>query len=82
MTFSSFNELTEREMKSVLWNEGAYVASKVDQGFTVALYQLHAFYVEVYYHHSFNQIERIRSFSNTEQLIDYLHHIDISSLLK
>ena len=67
MTLYEFNLLDEMELKEAIW-EGTLIADREDAEHKILLYQIDAFYVEVFYHKGYNVIRRYRSFSSTEQL--------------
>ncbi|MCW3107656.1 MAG: hypothetical protein JWQ09_2162 [Segetibacter sp.] len=82
MTLYEFNFLEEAEKTAVLWADGVFISHRQEQENGVLLYQVYSFYVELYYRQDINEIQRLRSFSNTGPLEPYLHNIDISSLLR
>lgn len=79
MTLSEFRALNETEQKEAVC-EGVHIGTRYDEDHDILLYQIDAFYVEVYYHRECEVIRRFRSFRNTEQLTPYLRQIDISAL--
>ena len=80
MTLYQFSVLTENEKTAIVWNEGHFVGDRIENNFSIMLYQVRSFYVEVFYSGKENKISRLRSFSSTEQLEPYLRKIDISEL--
>lgn len=78
MTLYQFNMLDEMEQAEAVW-DGQFVADREDEEHKILLYQIDAFYVEVYYHKDYNVIRRFRSFSSTDQLWPYLEKIDITA---
>jgi len=76
MTAYEFNQLDEAEQMEVIW-DSVFVADREDSEHAILLYQIDAFYVEVYYHKEYNDIRRLRSFSSTDQLEPYLERIDL-----
>lgn len=77
LTLYQFNLLNEDEKGFVLFKDGVFVGDRMDYHFSVLLYQLYSFYVEVYYQQDLNEIQRLRTFSSTEQLEPYLERIQI-----
>jgi len=71
MTLYEFNALDEMEQQEAIW-EGVHIADREDEEHKILLYQIDAFYVEVYYHKEYNVIRRYRSFASVEQLEPYL----------
>lgn len=65
----AFNCLEENEQFKYLWNTGTFITSRTENKHTVALYDLHYFYVEVKYDAVSNHIDGIRS-SKTLDLIE------------
>ncbi|MCW3108351.1 MAG: hypothetical protein JWQ09_2857 [Segetibacter sp.] len=82
MTMYEFNFLEETEKTTLLWAEGVFISDRKEKENAVLLYKLSSFYVELYYHQDANEIQRIRSFTNTGPLEPYLENIDISSLFR
>ena len=80
LTLYQFNVLLKKEKIAKVWNEGNFVSDRKDNNFSVLLYQVEAFYVELYYNGQENVIDKLRSFSSTNQLEPYLTHIDISDI--
>ena len=77
MTLYEFNALSEDGKAAVLWSKGDFVIERKENNFSILLYQVQSFYVEVFYSGNENKISRLRSFSSTEQLEPYLTNIDI-----
>ncbi len=80
MTLYEFNLLSENQQTEVVWNEGDFVTDRQENGYSILLYQLYSFYVEIKYFTKANDFLVYRSFSNIDQLEPYLEEIDISSL--
>ena len=80
MTLYQFNVLSEDEKAAVLWSKGDIVGDSIENNFSILLYQIRSFYVELYYSGKENKISRLRSFSSTNQLEPYLGKINISEL--
>lgn len=76
MTLYQFNSLDEMEQQEAIW-EGLHIADREDEEHKILLYQIDAFYVEVYYHKEYNVIRRYRPFTSTEELAPYLKQIKI-----
>jgi hypothetical protein len=66
------------EQAEATWS-GTHLAERIEGEFTISLYQIDGFYVEVYYHRENNMIQRFRSFSSTNQLDPYLQQISIDN---
>ncbi len=80
MTLYQFNAFLDDEKTARIWSEGNFVADTKDKDFSILLYQICSFYVEVYYNGQENSISKLRSFSSTSQLEPYLTNIDISDI--
>lgn len=81
MTLYEFNLLPKEDQRPTLWMEADFVVDRMEGKFTVFLYQLYSFYVEVWYDGNENEIYKTRSFSSTAQLEPYLNKIDITNLI-
>ena len=82
MTLREFDKLPIDEKALYLWENRAMTSDYVNGAFTVLLYQVHDFYVEIYYHTSLNEVYLISTFDNPEGLGRYIAHIEINKLLK
>jgi hypothetical protein len=80
MTPRDFNSLDELTQAEILLERGVLVAERIYKNFEIMLYQVHEFYVEVYYHTRFKMIQGFRAFASMKALDPYLEEIDISSL--
>jgi len=57
LTLYDFNALTDHEKAEAVW-KGNFLADREEDGFTVQLYSLDNFWVEVFYDKKSNQISR------------------------
>lgn len=80
MTQYHFNILEENEKANIVWRKGVLLGERTDRYYTISLYQLNDFYVEVFRHNHFNVITRFKSFSNTNQLAPYLEEISLEGM--
>lgn len=80
MTLYQFNALDEMEQAEAVWS-GTHIGDRQDEKHNILLYQIDAFYVEVYYNREHNEIVRFRSFSNPDQLFAYVGKINIDGLI-
>lgn len=76
MTIYEFKALSGFEQAEAVWN-GTLLTHREDGFFRILLYQVDAFYVEVYYHKEENVLLRLRSFTTTRLLEPYLEQIDL-----
>jgi hypothetical protein len=81
MTLYQFNMLDKTEQAEAVWN-GVHIDNRQDDQHNILLYEVDGFYVEVFYHRTYNVIVKFRSFSSTTQLAPYLEKIDIMDLIK
>jgi hypothetical protein len=71
-----FIALDEAEQAEAIW-EGVLIGDREDEEHKILLYQIDAFYVEVYYHKEYNVIRKFRPFSSTNPLEPYLKDIQL-----
>ena len=81
MTFYEFNAMNGEQQAEILWERGVYLMARQKREYKFALYQLDAFYVEVWYHTDGNEITKLRSFSSTGPLEPYLEEIALPEIL-
>ena len=79
MTLYEFRALDEMEHQEAIW-DGTHIGNRHDEDHDILLYQIDAFYVEVFYHREHNVIKRFRAFQSPGQLAPYLRQIDISGI--
>jgi hypothetical protein len=80
MTINDFEYMEVLEKTEVLSTDGIYLARRTDGPFSILLYQLDGFYVELYYNAQQNCLTCIRSFDSVGELAYYLEDVDISDL--
>jgi hypothetical protein len=81
MTMYQFNCLNEVRRIELLRSAGVSIGSRQEGSHKILLYQIDAFYVEVFYQYFQEKMVKIKSFSNTDQLDPYLNSINIACLL-
>ncbi|MEO6069067.1 MAG: hypothetical protein ABIP31_00915 [Chitinophagaceae bacterium] len=81
MTRYHFNILDENEKANTIWSKGVLIGERIDAFHKINLYQVDAFYVEVYHHTHFNVITKIQSFSSTNKLQPYLEVISLDGIV-
>ena len=59
MNLKEFNILEEKKQYEEIWN-GDFVGHRIEGTFTVVMYKVHSFYVEVYYQRDSNFIKGFR----------------------
>lgn len=82
MTLDQFTLLNEAKQAETLLERGIYLADRVYKNFSIILYQLDSFYVEVYHNLRFDIMQGMRCFQDDDALLPYLESIDISSLVE
>lgn len=73
-------QMTEMEQADVIWEKGVLIGKRKDGFYNILLFQVDAFYAEIFYHSHFNVIIQIRTFSNTAELEPYLQAISLADL--
>lgn len=77
MTPKRFIQLDIEQKINVLYTEGAFVVAIRYYNYKINLYLLENFYVEVFYNHKLDQIEKIipmeRNHSRTKFYADQIH---------
>lgn len=81
MTLDEFTHLNERRQAQTLLERGTFLAERLYKNFSIFLYQLDNFYVEVYHNLRFDVMQGMRCFEDDETLQPYLESIDISELV-
>ena len=74
-------QLNELDQADIIWDQGVLIGKRNDGFYKILLFQVDAFYAEMYYHAHFNVIIRIKTFTGTEGLEPYLQQIQIDHLL-
>ena len=72
MTLYQFIRMDEMEQGEALWEHGVHIADRDEGEHKLILYQIDAFYVEVWYHKEYNVVRKYRSFLSTDELEPYL----------
>lgn len=80
LSLSEFVELPQELQFEILHKHGVYVGKRKLEKQTIVLFQLHGFYVEVYYKQYRKVIDHIITSNNTEILHPYLDQIHLKGL--
>lgn len=80
MTLDEFTLLDDTKQAEALIERGVFLAERQYKNFSIFLYQLDDFYVEIYHNLKFNVMQGMRSFADEDELEPFLETIDISSL--
>ena len=79
MTLNQFIQLDEMEQAEAIW-KGKQVAQRADDQHDILLYRIDGFFVEIYYHRTFNIIRGFEAIRNKNQLLFYGDQIDTDQL--
>lgn len=82
MNLQQFKTLSEEKQHRNLLLNGSCIADREQGSSHVLLFQLHSFYVEVFFNEDGDEVISTRSFEDMEQLQPYLEHIDLKSVLE
>jgi hypothetical protein len=80
ITALDFQNLTEDLKSYVLLNNGHHVAERNYSIYSIQLYAVYGFYVEVYYLPGSDEIDQILAVNSDEMLDLYLDNIDITDI--
>ena len=80
MTIKEFTTLNDDRQAKALVERGTFLAERYYKNFTIFLYGLDGFYVEIFHNLKFNAMQGMREFEDDEALDPYLETIDISCL--
>jgi hypothetical protein len=81
MTTEAFKALGDPAQRKYLLEEGAYLGHRKDEPWSVLLYQVRDFYVEVYFSMNNLDIHAIEAFDDLDRLEPYLERISLDTLL-
>ena len=81
MTNFEFSQLNDTAQAEELLDRGIFLTERLYKNFTIFLYQVDHFYVEVYYNNRFNVLQGMKSFEDDATLQPYLDSIDITCLV-
>jgi hypothetical protein len=81
MTLIGFQSLSQREQCEVTLRKGEPVSDRIDDDFTLLIYQLYTFTVELYFHTATNELVWINSYESSRVLDPHLSSLDVSKLV-
>lgn len=81
MTLDEFTLLNDARQAKALLEHGIFLTERLYKNFSIFLYQLDNFYVEVYHNLRYDIMQGMRCFEDDETLQPYLESIDISCLV-
>jgi hypothetical protein len=80
MKVKDFNLMDEVKQAEVLLQHGVLLTERAYKEFQIVLYQVHHFYVEVYFHKTYEMIQGFRGFESMHQLDPFLEKISLKDL--
>lgn len=80
MTLQQFKHLRHPKKTATIWEKGEHIASRIYGVYSVTLWQIGNFYVEIHYDILRNKIATFESFESVHRLEPYLTQVDISDL--
>jgi hypothetical protein len=80
MTQEEFAQLDDNKQAAALIDRGVFLTERMYKNFSIFLYCLDDFYVEIFHNLRFNVMQGMRSFRANEDLDPYLETIDISAV--
>ena len=81
MTLQHFNALSQHKKHRKLLVNGVWLADRETEDSTVLLFQLDAFYVEIFFSKQGDEITQSNCFDCLDYLDPYLEDIDLSCLV-
>jgi len=81
MLLHQFNRLSKSKKYQYLLYNGACVCDRSTELEDILLFQLMDYYVEIFFKRHTDRINKVKCFSDTNELEPYLEEINISSLL-
>jgi hypothetical protein len=81
MTLQHFRALTQNKQNKKLLTEGVCIADRKTDEVQALLFQIEAFYVEVFFTGEGDEVLFSRSFEDVEELDPYLQTIDLSEVI-
>jgi len=80
MTLEAFEQL-DYAGKLKATHKAVCIGSRSDAIYTILLYQIDGFYIEVHYHNKFDYVSSFTGFETTDRLDPYLAQVDIEMLV-
>ena len=81
-TLYEFKLLSTEQQFTFLWESGVYLDARITDNYTINLYGIDGFYIEVFYNSANNKIEFLESFKSVDRLSPYLKSIDLQGFLQ
>ena len=80
MRFEEFKGLPPRKQHQMVMDEGVLLGMRRSQHFSIYLYALYSFYVELFFFKQTGEYVTLNPFKELEQLDPYLTEIDLGQL--
>ena len=77
---AEYNDLTQDKQFDILYRDGVYVGKRKPGEQTIVLFQLHGFYVEVFYQQYRKLVDYIICSDNADILQPYLEQVQVIGL--
>lgn len=77
-----FSKMNIGRQAHYTWRHGEHLAKVESPRFDYDLYSLHRFFVEIVYNIELGQVERIKGFTSSENLMPYVENLDLSELIR
>ena len=81
MNLQQFRSASREVQEKLVKREGVFLMERKSLGVSVLLFQLHGFYVEVFYNTTTNTVSFIKSFEDMDGIEAYLCMVDISEVV-
>ncbi|HUR09838.1 MAG TPA: hypothetical protein VM012_00630 [Flavitalea sp.] len=81
MTIFEFRKRSIRQQAAILYKHGVYIGKRSEDGKIMLLYQLNAYYVELFYNEYRKHIHWIGCFESTDLLDPYLENMNVADLV-
>lgn len=81
ITLAEFDKLAAEDQAFLVWLDGVYLDQYEDGTFTILLFKVEGYYVEVFYHQTRGEVYGYRGFDSTDHLDPYLNNICIDELV-
>ena len=81
MKIGEFKKLSPGNQLKTVFKKGAYIADRCERDFTVVLYKLGRFCVEVFYHESDSEPVATKPFLSTDKLRPYFREVNLATVV-
>ena len=81
MTLQQFRSASREVQEKLVKMRGVFLMERKSLGVSVLLFQLHGFYIEVFYNTATSSVSFVKSFEDMDGIEAYLDKIDISEVM-